>query len=118
MANSNRKYLRLGLLNARSLNTGQDELLAMVSRYGLDILAINETWIRDGEEALVPSIPHYRFIHKARKGKRGGGVGFYVRKGLITKIHRHPQSLLEQLWLEVRLQTRKREYPGCSGFTQ
>lgn len=103
MAKAREKRLKLGLLNARSLNTGQDEFTAMILKYKLDILAINESWIRDGEEALAPVIPNYRFVHKARKGKRGGGVGFYIRNGITTRVRHHPQAALEQLWIEVRL---------------
>lgn len=103
MANDKEKRLRLGQLNVRSLNTGQDEFIVTVLKYKIDILAINESWIKDGEEVLAPSIPQYRFVHKARIGKRGGGVGFYVRRGIVTKILQHPHSMLEQLWIEVRL---------------
>ncbi|VVC91996.1 unnamed protein product, partial [Leptidea sinapis] len=85
MANPSKKCLKIGLLNARSLNTGTDELL-----------------IR--EEALVPSVTNYRFIHKARTGqRRGGGVGFFIRKGIVARIKQLPSTALEQLWLEVQL---------------
>ncbi|KAG6454220.1 hypothetical protein O3G_MSEX008573 [Manduca sexta] len=103
MANVKKKYLTLGLLNARSLNTGSEELLLSVEINSPDILAINESWIKPGEEALAPAIPNYRFLHRARQGMRGGGVGFYIRQGITSKVHQHPISLLEQLWLEVQL---------------
>jgi exonuclease III len=106
MANTREKRLKLGLLNVRSLKTGQDEFMAMILKYKIDVLAINESWIRDGDgkrRLHLFVIHNYRFIHKARKGKRGGGVGFYVRNGITTKIRHHPQSPLEQLWIEIRL---------------
>ncbi|VVC95687.1 unnamed protein product [Leptidea sinapis] len=72
--------------------------------YEPDILALNETWIKEGEEALVPSVTNYRFIHKARTSqRRGGGVGFFIRKGIVTRIKQLPSTALEQLWLEVQL---------------
>lgn len=104
MANTLKKCLKIGLLNARSLNTGSDELLASFSNYQPDILAVNETWLREDEAALAPSVPNYRFVHKARSGnRRGGGVGFYIRKGITARVKRLPQSELEQLWIEVQL---------------
>lgn len=102
--NTDRKCLRIGLLNARSLNTGTDELFVTFSKQKPDILAINETWIKEGEENLAPIIPNYKFTHRARKNKRrGGGVGFYVRQGINTRARQHPTSTLEQMWLEVQL---------------
>jgi hypothetical protein len=103
MAKRKNHALRLGLLNARSLNTGSDELLVMVQNNSPDILAINETWLKTGEECLAPVIPDYKFLYRARQGKRGGGAGFYVRSGLQIRIRSHPASSLEQLWLEVQL---------------
>jgi hypothetical protein len=49
MANTREKRLKLGLLNVRSLKTGQDEFMAMILKYKIDVLAINESWIRDGD---------------------------------------------------------------------
>lgn len=103
MANLKKKYLRLGLLNARSLNTGKDELHVTILKHTPDILAINETWLKEGEESLAPKFSNYRFIHKARKTKKGGGVGFYIKQGILIKVHQHPESILEQMWLEIRL---------------
>ncbi|VVC92235.1 unnamed protein product [Leptidea sinapis] len=61
----------------RSLNTGTDELVISLSKYEPDILALNETWIKEGEEALVPSVTNYRFFQKARTSqRRGEGVGW------------------------------------------
>ncbi|KAI5633925.1 hypothetical protein NE865_13354 [Phthorimaea operculella] len=43
-------------------------------------------------------------INRARPGEgRGGGVGFYVRRGLKVRVRPHPDSALEQLWLELTL---------------
>ncbi|VVC86860.1 unnamed protein product [Leptidea sinapis] len=39
---------------------GTDELLISLLKYEPDILALNETWIKEGEEALVPSIHQVR----------------------------------------------------------
>lgn len=105
MASAKKTCLRLGLLNIRSINTGQDELSATLLNYSPDIVALNETWLKPGEEDAAPVIPSYKFLHKARQGKKGGGVGFYVRQGIITKLQKHPTSSLEQLWLKVQFQS-------------
>ncbi|XP_045542568.1 uncharacterized protein LOC123723550 [Papilio machaon] len=102
MANHRFKYLKLGLLNVRSLNTGFDELLILMHEHKPDILALNETWIQDGEEKHIPVIPNYHLRHTPRRtGRRGGGVGFYVRSGLNVRTCSYPSSDLEQMWLEV-----------------
>lgn len=109
MIRNTENKLVLGLLNARSLNTGQDELLASIKLYKLDILAVNETWIKPDEEKFAPILLGYSFKHKPRTtSARGGGVGFYVKRELRVRVRHHPDSLLEQLWLELSLPGR-----GC-----
>lgn len=71
-----------------------------------DILAINETWVRAGQEEKAPTIPGYRFVHLPRnrsiKEGRGGGVGFYIRRGINARICSHPVvSTVEQMWLRL-----------------
>ncbi|CAG9134521.1 unnamed protein product [Plutella xylostella] len=64
---------------------GHDELIATVLRYDVDIMAINETWLREGEIDRAPVIPGYKLRHTPRppgKRMRGGGVGMYVKTGL------------------------------------
>lgn len=102
MTRSKKIYLTLGLLNVRSLNTGRDDLVAAVVRYQIDILALNETWLKQGEVKYAPMIPGYQLKLKPRPDDAaGGGVGFYVRKGLRVRVKLHPDSVLEQLWLEL-----------------
>lgn len=102
MASTIKNSLKLGLLNVRSLNTGRDELEATLETYKPDLLALNETWLQD--ETVAPVLPGYVLKHKPRKtNRRGGGVGFYIRKGLRARVRAHPDSQLEQLWLELTL---------------
>ncbi|KAG7299985.1 hypothetical protein JYU34_017020, partial [Plutella xylostella] len=60
------KSLLVGLFNAGSLGTGHDELIATVLRYDVDIMAINETWLREGEIDRAPVIPGYKLRHTPR----------------------------------------------------
>lgn len=100
---NNRKSLRFGLLNARSLNTGNDELMVTMNIYTPEILALNETWLKSVDDNSAPVIAGYKFVHKPRRNRRGGGVGFYIKDGINYRIRNHPPSTLEQMWLEVQL---------------
>lgn len=71
------------LLNARSLNTEKDELIVTVMKYEPDILAINETWLKGGDENLTPTLPNYKHIEHDKVER--GGVGFYVKRGITTR---------------------------------
>lgn len=103
------KLLKVGLWNAGSLGTKHDELTVAVLQRDVDIMAINETWLRVGEEGRAPVIPGYRLRHiprplSVRRG-RGGGVGFYIKRGLTVRRHTHPTDPLyasvEQMWLTL-----------------
>lgn len=96
MVGLKQRDLKLGLLNARSLNTGQDELIVSVHKYKPDILALNETWMKEGQEKYAVRISGYHLKHTPR-GSRAGGVGFFVRRGLRVLVRDHPPSPLEQM---------------------
>lgn len=72
-----------------------------LERHAVDILAINETWLRVGEEARAPAPQGYRLRHIPRPAgryARGGGVGFYLRRGIHARLLEHPHSpLVEQM---------------------
>lgn len=102
------KCLKLGLFNAGSLNTGHDELCVEVDclqSIVARISAINETWLRPGQDARAPLIPGYnlrhipRPLHLPKDG--GGGVSFYIKKGLRVRTLTPPSSDIEQMWLTL-----------------
>ncbi|KAL0869748.1 hypothetical protein ABMA27_005977 [Loxostege sticticalis] len=100
--------LLVGFFNAGSLNTKQEEFIVAVENLSPDIMAINETWLGPGEENRAPNLADYRLRHTPRpahiRGGRGGGVGFYIRNGIKTKLCQHPPNhLVEQMWLSIRL---------------
>lgn len=105
----NLKHFKLGLFNAGSLCSSRkhDEFCAAAQQFKLDILAINETWLKAGAEGCAPSLPGYKLRHSPRKlGTRrgGGGVGFYISDCLGAKICKHPfVDDVEQMWIRVRL---------------
>lgn len=103
------KYLKVGFWNAGSLGTKHDEFIAALLGSDVDIMAINETWLRTGEEGRAPSVPGYRLRHVPRslsvKKGRGGGVGFYIKHGINIRNHSHSASTshatVEQMWLTI-----------------
>ena len=42
---------------------------------------MTETWLKEDEAPLF-QLPNYKFVTKCRNGRRGGGVGIYVRSDL------------------------------------
>lgn len=78
-----------------------------------DIMAVNETWLRTGEEDRAPKLSGYRLIHTPRPAHvrrgRGGGVGFYIRKGLNVRKCPHPNTVavIEQMWVVLHVQSLK-----------
>ncbi|CAG4982071.1 unnamed protein product [Colias eurytheme] len=99
--------LKFGFLNPGSLGTNHDEFLVAMLRHSVDLMAINETWLREGEEGRAPVVPGYRLRHVPRPPStrsRGGGVGFYIKKGLSVQVVSHPGHafpMVEQMWLKL-----------------
>ncbi|KAG7303398.1 hypothetical protein JYU34_011908, partial [Plutella xylostella] len=94
-----------------SLGTGHDELTVTIHNSLADVVAINETWLRDGEEGRAPRVAGYRLRHVARPRRlrsRGGGVGFFVRQGLSARTLPHPPATtVEQMWIKMNVNGKK-----------
>ncbi|KAG7296539.1 hypothetical protein JYU34_020328 [Plutella xylostella] len=98
------KYLKLSLFNAGSLSTSHDDFIAAMLSITPDIIAINETWIRKDEKEKAPSVPGYRLRYTPRpesvRNGRGGGVGFYIKRGLHVRYLQGPScTTVDQMWL-------------------
>ncbi|KAJ0169197.1 hypothetical protein K1T71_015305 [Dendrolimus kikuchii] len=100
------KQLKVGLFNAGSLGSNHDDFIVSVMRYDIDVLAINETWLREGEDGRAPELPGYKLRHIPRPREvrsRGGGVGFYVRSNInsncfprsVTTVVGHPNRAIQ-----------------------
>ena len=77
--------LSLVHLNARSLWKNYDavnDLLSSSTHQSFTIAAITETWLHDNLPSSVINIPNYVLIRNDRRGKRGGGVGLYVKSDI------------------------------------
>lgn len=94
----------IGIINCHvSKKSNLDELLVVVKLVKVDICAVVETWFKRGEgkarmqEGLGDE---YVWVGKDRKGRKGGGVGFLLKKGVEGRVAK--QSKAEGLmWLEV-----------------
>lgn len=72
-------------LNVRGLKSKLDDLSTLLVDLKLpDVMIISETWLKAGEEKFV-NIEGYNFIGAPRPNKKGGGVGFLIRKGLLYR---------------------------------
>lgn len=93
------------------MGTGHDDFHIAMQRFNADIVAINETWLREGQEERAPVVPGYRFRNTPRPASmrrgRGGGVGFYIKCGVRARLVSHPTADIEQMWLTVTLNGRK-----------
>ena len=85
--------------NKRTLNN----FLEVVSALKLDICGVAETWFGgDGKEKMKEALreTNFMWIGCDRKGRKGGGVGFLVRKEVKIRVPR--TSRAEGLmWIEV-----------------
>jgi hypothetical protein len=108
------KQLRIGLLNAGSLGTNHDNFIATCTRLDMDVLAINETWLKGGDEDRAPILPGSRLRHNPRpqgSRSRGGGVGFFIKRNISARNLSHPvdprHKSIEQMWIHLTLQGKK-----------
>ena len=77
------KDLRVVQLNGHRLKSKLDELDNLITDLKLpDIMIISETWLKEGEEKFV-NISGYTFEGTPRLRRKGSGVGFLIKKGLI-----------------------------------
>lgn len=76
----------------------------MLSKNKFDIVALTETWLSNTHQQNYVQLPDYTTFFKNRENRRGGGVGFFVRKG-ISAIERKDLGKLdesiEHLWIKV-----------------
>ena len=103
--NSRPNQLKIIHLNTQSMVSTFDELLVTVEEYPFDIIAMSETWLKDNPHLLnYVTIPGYSQVFRNREKIRGGGVGFYVREGIMFKRRMDIENVepdLEHIWLEV-----------------
>ena len=77
--------LRVVQINTQGIKSKLDELDMLISDLKQpDIIIISETWLKSGEEKFI-NIKGYTFEGIPRECKKGGGVGFLIKHGLIYR---------------------------------
>ena len=77
--------LRVVQINTRGIKSKLDELDILITDLKQpDIIIISETWLKSGEEKFI-NIKGYTFEGIPRERKKGGGVGFLIKHGLIYR---------------------------------
>ena len=103
--NANRNRISISHLNTQSITSSFAEFEAMLMRYKFDIITLSETWLKDNPHLLNHvTIPGYKTEFNNRDGKRGGGVGLYIKENLQYKRRNdiiQKDKSIEHLWLQV-----------------
>ena len=98
------KMRRVGTVNSHVRVEGNGKALGYVirERVNLDVCVVTETWLKEEEHTaeVVFQQSGYDWIGVERKGKRGGGIGVLVRKGLEwEKVKEDSDNVL---WVRVK----------------
>ena len=77
---TSQKDLCVVQINTRRIKSKLDELDTLISDLkDPDIIIISETWLKKGEENFI-KIKGYKFEGIPREHKKGGGVGFLIKR--------------------------------------
>lgn len=102
----NSNFMRIFYMNCRSLNCRIEEIQhLLISLNSLpDILAFDETWIKDEEIEYFQFNGYIPFL-AGRSDKRGGGVGIFVKINWGTPriLEKIVNDLFEGIVVEVKL---------------
>ena len=76
--------LHVTYANIRSINNKYPAIAKFIFDKDTDLFAMSETWIRPDTCANLSEITPsgYNLHQQPREGRRGGGLGFFVRDGL------------------------------------
>ena len=89
--------------NIRSLFPKMDEFALLLDHLCIDIAAVSETWLHEGIENDILSIPNYNLVRQDRSVGRGGGVCAFVSNSIPYKRWTDLENpLYECLWLSLR----------------
>ena len=100
VSNQGKHTIKIGLLNARSVRNKAGLIRELFMDEKLQILALTETWLKDGDESIIDDLcpSGFTFIGEHRPdGKRGGGIGFVLKNGTIAKPHAYKYETFEAL---------------------
>ena len=92
-------------LNIRSLPHNLVKLTDYLSCLNIkfSVIGISETWLNDSDHSV--DINGFKFLHKYRQNRTGGGVGFYISNDLEFKLREdlslHNVDTVESLFIEL-----------------
>ena len=105
--------LKVGYINARSVNNKAEWIAEWIIDEGIDVCAITETWITSSNENnvtlgnLTPA--GYKLTHVPRKGKkRGGGVAIICKASIKTEMQKHEDSFETFEMMEILMSSSKK----------
>ena len=89
MTDQRKNTINFATTNARSLAPKIESAIDVINELDLSFLAITETWLRNGRtlENNVQDLElgtGISIIHRAREGRRGGGVGILYKPDKIS----------------------------------
>ena len=101
----NRNFLSLVQLNTQSMVSSFDEFAIFANKHSFDIIAVTETWLKNDPNLLeYVKIDGYNMQYNNRDGRRGGGVGLYIKDSIKYKMRDNitrSDPDLEHLWVEI-----------------
>lgn len=74
-----RNLLKLGHINTRSLLAHFNNFASLLIENGFHMLGVSETWLGEQLPSNLVHIDGFKFFRQDRVGRRGGGVGLYVK---------------------------------------
>ncbi|ELT98964.1 hypothetical protein CAPTEDRAFT_186385 [Capitella teleta] len=103
-----------GVLNAQSIRNKTLSIMDHVLEKEIDILAITETWLREGDAALATELTPsgYVFQHITQEAReeedhdrirRGGGVGILIRKDIKHELVKKESSYQSFEMIEMKI---------------
>ena len=75
-------------MNTRSVRNKAPFVKDYIDDHGIDIVALTETWLSDGEVVDELTNGGYNLVHLPRKNRRGGGVGLLFRSTFQILSHK------------------------------
>ena len=81
-------------LNAQSINNKSSEINKYVSENKIDILSLNETWLKHNNNTNLELLRNYHLLRNDRL-TRGGGVAILINKQIkFNNINKKPQETM------------------------
>lgn len=99
--------LRLCHFNGRSIFYKMDQIRAIFSNVGFNVIGITETWLKSHNFDSAICIEDYNIFRNDRKS-HAGGVLLYVRRGIGAKVLlKSSSNSVEYIFMEINVAEKK-----------